>query len=234
MKREHLVKDGTSLAFLTAFLKSYTEPVSTGSGCGETVESLSSMLRKLNLADLLDFFPLQKRSVTELQKEFKDKKVDPKITEWYLKLVEGWKSNGILRKLEELTDDSGQGRASNEELINYLSTEAKPTTNMADADFIVLVWQGLMSNITAMTEEKTEQQVKEIVLNWVKVSCRSSSCRGTNIFCWRMYSDIVCWMVTGYRWRTCRVHKGGKNRDRSDQCDPDLYLQQHPSPLDLP
>lgn len=41
---------------------------------------------------------------------------------------------------------------------------------MADADFIVLVWQGLMSNMTAMTEEKTEQQVKETVLNWVKVS----------------------------------------------------------------
>lgn len=42
---------------------------------------------------------------------------------------------------------------------------------MADADFIVLVWQGLMSNMTAMTEEKTEQQVKEVVLNWVKVRC---------------------------------------------------------------
>lgn len=41
---------------------------------------------------------------------------------------------------------------------------------MADADFIVLVWQGLMSNMTAMTEEKEEKQVKEIVLNWVKVS----------------------------------------------------------------
>lgn len=121
MKRDHLVKDGTSLAFLTAFLKSYLAPVSTGSGCGESIESLSSMLRKLNLADLLDFFPLQKRSITELQKEFKDKKVDPKVTEWYLKLVENWKNNEILRKLEELTDDSGQGRASNEEVRLELS-----------------------------------------------------------------------------------------------------------------
>lgn len=77
------------------------------------------MLRKLNLQDLLDFFPLQKRSVTELQREFKDKKVDQKVTDWYLKLVENWKSNEILRKLEELTDDSGQGRASNEEVIPY-------------------------------------------------------------------------------------------------------------------
>lgn len=31
-----------------------------------------------------------------------------------------------------------------------------------------------MSNMTAMTEEKTEQQVKETVLNWVKVGSFSS------------------------------------------------------------
>jgi hypothetical protein len=119
MKRDHLIKDGTSLAFLTAFIKSYLAPVSTGSGCGETLDSLTSMLRKLGIADLLDFFPLQKRSVTELQKEFKEKKVDPKVTEWYLKLVEGWKKEEIYRKLRELTEDSGQGRASNEEVRSF-------------------------------------------------------------------------------------------------------------------
>lgn len=116
VKREHLVKDGSALVFLTAFLRSFVAPSSTGSGCGETVEALTSMLRKTGYTDLLEFFPLQKRSVSELQKEFKEKKVDTKVTEWYLKVVENWKKEEIIRKLQELTADSGQGRANNDEV----------------------------------------------------------------------------------------------------------------------
>ena len=91
------------------------------------------------------------------------------------------------------------------QLINYLATEAKPATNMADAEFIVLVWQGLMSNMTAMTEEKTEQQVKEIVLNWIKVRLFHEHAPTSMPIA--MLTWIVLHYTTDYRWSSRRVHK---------------------------
>jgi hypothetical protein len=111
MKRDHLVKDGTSLAFLLAYLRTYLVQ------SGETLDHLTTSLRKSGNSDLLEFFPLQKRSVPELQKEFKAKGLD-KLTDWYAKVVEGLKKEEIVAKLKQLTndDDNDEGRASNDEV----------------------------------------------------------------------------------------------------------------------
>lgn len=55
------------------------------------------------------------------------------------------------------------------QLIAYLTTEARPSTTMADADFVTLLWQGLMSNVETDDEEKTDVQIRDAVLAWVKV-----------------------------------------------------------------
>lgn len=110
MKREHLVKDGTALAFLLTYLKAY-------STSGESFDNLTVSLRKGGNSDLLEFFPLPKRAVAELQKEFKAKGLD-KVAEWYNKVVEANKKEEIMLRLRDLTaeEEEGEGRASDEEV----------------------------------------------------------------------------------------------------------------------
>lgn len=163
MKRDHLVKDGTSLAFLLAYLRTYLVQ------SGESLDHLTTSLRKSGNSDLLEFFPLQKRSVPELQKEFKAKGLD-KLTDWYAKVVEGLKKEEIVAKLKQLTndDDNDEGRASNDEIIAYIQSAAKSTT-VQDADLITLVWNGLLSNLDNFTAAgSSDQQVNDAVLKWIK------------------------------------------------------------------
>ena len=80
------------------------------------MDHLSSTLRRGGCTDLLDFFPLQKRSVAELHKEFKAKGLD-KVAEWYAKIVEGLRKDQVLQRIRELASDSEEDdRASNEEV----------------------------------------------------------------------------------------------------------------------
>lgn len=163
MKRDHLVKDGTSLAFLLTYLKTYL------TSSGETLDHLTTSLRRNGNSDLLDFFPLQRRSVVELQKEFKTNGLE-KLTDWYGKVVEGLKKEEIVARLKELTndDDEDDGRAGNEEIIKYIQSASK-TTTLQDVDLITLIWNGLMSNLDQLTPaSSSDQQVNEAVLKWIK------------------------------------------------------------------
>ncbi|KAL7010401.1 hypothetical protein EMMF5_000425 [Cystobasidiomycetes sp. EMM_F5] len=105
-KREHLVKDGTALVFLTTYCKTYMAPAAAG-GAGEGLDQLVSSLRKGGAGNLLDFFPLQHRSMAHLQKEFKDKNLD-KLTVWYNKVSEGMRRDGVFEGIKELIA-SGEG-----------------------------------------------------------------------------------------------------------------------------
>ena len=79
------------------------------------MDHLSSTLRRGGCTDLLDFFPLQKRSIPELQKEFKTRGLE-KVSEWYAKVVEGLRKDQVLQRMRELASDSEEDRASNEEV----------------------------------------------------------------------------------------------------------------------
>jgi len=164
MKRDHLVKDGTALAFLITYLKAYQ-------GSGESFDNLTTSIRKGGNSDLLEFFPLQKRAVAELQKEFKAKGLD-KVAEWYGKVVEANRKEEIMVRLSEMIaeDEDGEGRRSDEEIITYLK-QASKTTSLADADLIALVWNGLMAGLdtrTNPTGSGTDQQVNEGTLKWIR------------------------------------------------------------------
>lgn len=111
-RREHLVKDGTSLVFLLTFLKTYATPTAQG-GAGESVEHLSNTLKRAGCTDLLEFFPLQRRSAQELNKEFKARGLE-KVADWYAKVLEGLKKEQIVSRLREMVGEDE--RASNEEV----------------------------------------------------------------------------------------------------------------------
>jgi hypothetical protein len=112
LKKDHLVKDSTSLVFLLNFLKTFITPTKDN-GAGETVDQAIAALKRGGNTDLLDFFPLAKRSQNEVNKEFKARGLD-KIAEWYAKIVEGSKREQVAAKLKEMTSEDE--RASNDEV----------------------------------------------------------------------------------------------------------------------
>jgi len=180
IKRDHLVKDGTSLAFITVYLQTYLSP-SAASGGNQSIEHLASTLKKANCTDLLEFFPLQRRSIPELNKSFKDKNVGlEKVADWYAKVAEHIKKEEILARLRHLCSEEGgsgdadaegegegEGRASNGEIIAYLESAQKSgSTPIAETEFISLVWSGLMSGLDLNSTQGA--QLNDYVLKHVK------------------------------------------------------------------
>lgn len=96
LKKEHLIKDGTSLEFLTKFLKAYLAT--------ESLEHLSSSLKKGSTTDLAEFFPREKQNSAELSAHFKKEGLSG-VMDFYTKQKNGAAKEETLYRLRELVAD---------------------------------------------------------------------------------------------------------------------------------
>lgn len=78
LAKDHVVKDGVALAFLTAFCRTYLTK--------QNVEHLGGTLRRSGLKDILLVFPNQTRDRKHLEDHFKRESL-PAINEWYAKIA---------------------------------------------------------------------------------------------------------------------------------------------------
>lgn len=100
----------TSLNFLTKFLKAYL--------LTETIDHLSTSLRKGNVADLKLFFPPSRQSLAELQSYFRAEGLGP-VLDFYTKQKSGQAKEETLFRLKELVAEESD----NDEV--YFSTTAR-------------------------------------------------------------------------------------------------------------
>jgi hypothetical protein len=76
LAKDHVVKDGVALSFLTTFFRTYLSK--------QSIEHLSANLRKSGLRDILLVFPQQSRDRATLDAHFKKEGL-PQIVDWYAK-----------------------------------------------------------------------------------------------------------------------------------------------------
>ena len=78
LSKDHVVKDGVAIAFLTAFMRTYLSK--------QNVDHLGGTLRRSGLKDILLVFPIQIRDRKHLEAHFKQENL-PAISEWYSKIA---------------------------------------------------------------------------------------------------------------------------------------------------
>jgi hypothetical protein len=149
---------GTSLNFITLYLRTYLTQ--------ESPEHLASSLRRAGVSELLGFFPAgQKRTSTELANHFNANGLSS-VVEFYQRQRSGQLKEETLARLKELVSgDDGEGGASNEEILEYLKTQEKEG-GISEADFVALVWEGLVSVIDMGSRP---DQIGDLVMKELKV-----------------------------------------------------------------
>jgi hypothetical protein len=80
LAKDHVVKDGVSVSFLTSFFKQYL--------ARQTIDQLGATIRRSGLKDILQIFPQQTRDRKHLEEHFKKEGI-PQVNDWYAKLALG-------------------------------------------------------------------------------------------------------------------------------------------------
>ncbi|ORY25642.1 hypothetical protein BCR39DRAFT_543514 [Naematelia encephala] len=133
LAKDHVVKDGVALSFLSPFFKTYLSK--------QNVEHLGSTLRRSGLRDLLLVFPIQTRDRAHLEEYFKKEGLQP-IIDWYAKLASLEAREQTINEVGRLINDE----ETNEQIIEFIKNQQveKPAP---EADLCEWIWQGLMKSI---------------------------------------------------------------------------------------
>ncbi|KAK4057203.1 hypothetical protein OIO90_001698 [Microbotryomycetes sp. JL221] len=149
-KKDHLTKDTTSAKFLTNYCKAYLQV--------ESVEHLSTTLRRGGVTDLEAFFPSSKQNANELSAHFKGAGLAP-VVDVYLKQKTAQAKEDLSARLKEFVADE----ADFDEIASYLKIVYKRGL-IGESDFVGIAWTGLLSGLdmTAKPEQLPDMAVKEI------------------------------------------------------------------------
>jgi len=134
VRKDHLIKDGTALAFLIVYLRTFLS-------VDPSVEHLATSLRRGGITSLIEFMPANRRTFPELAAVFKKAGLES-VTDLYQKQRGAGMSKEILSHLKEMI----AGTDSNEEIIVYLKEQEKGAS-ISEVDFVGIIWNGLVSGI---------------------------------------------------------------------------------------
>ncbi|BEI88475.1 uncharacterized protein CcaverHIS019_0111930 [Cutaneotrichosporon cavernicola] len=130
LAKDHVVKDGVALSFLTAFFHTYLSK--------QSIEHLSSNLRKSGLRDILAVFPQQSRDRATLEAHFKKEGLT-QVVDWYAKAaLSGVRTNTISTITRMINDEE-----TNEVIIEHLKTQ-QAENPVPEADLCEWIWLGWM------------------------------------------------------------------------------------------
>ncbi|CAH7689964.1 hypothetical protein BY996DRAFT_8492787 [Phakopsora pachyrhizi] len=151
LQKEHLVKDGVSLNFVTKVFKAYLQV--------ESPEHLYSSLRRGGVVDIYGFFPPQKRDYEDMSSFFKEHKLEP-ILAFAQKQRSGKIREETLSRLKEMV----ASEEPHEEIISFLQEQAQSGV-IPDVDFITLVWEGLMHSLDmgSRSDQIVDMVVREVI-----------------------------------------------------------------------
>ena len=132
--KDHLVKDGTSLTFVTNVFKSYLKE--------QTIDHLTINLKKSGVGNrLLDFFPQSKQTSDYLISHFTTEKL-PVIVDFHKKLMQSSiKQDTTVKLVEMLKSDS-----KSPEMISYLK-QIMNENGLPEAEVIIMLFDSMISSI---------------------------------------------------------------------------------------
>lgn len=151
LQKEHLVKDGVSLNFITKVFRAYLQV--------ESADHLSGSLRRGGVLDMYGFFPPQKRERADLESHFKAQKLEA-IAAYAKKQKSGQVREETLIRLREMVA-SEEAQA---EIITFLREQLQQG-GIPDVDFVALVWDGLMHSLDmgSRPDQIVDMVVREVV-----------------------------------------------------------------------
>ncbi|KAG0056842.1 hypothetical protein BGZ83_003136 [Gryganskiella cystojenkinii] len=154
--KEHLVKEGLSLQFVTTVFKTCL--------LDQTVDQFGLNLSKAGMSErLLDFFPPNKRDEESFARHFEAEDMKQLVAFQSKKQLYMRKEN-VVEQVKSLLEE---GKVT--ECITYLKTESKDI-GLTEAEFIPLVWTGMMASVDWGTRvDQIDNQILKQVQQYSKL-----------------------------------------------------------------
>ncbi|KAF9113584.1 hypothetical protein BGX27_001232 [Mortierella sp. AM989] len=154
--KEHLVKEGLSLQFVTTVFKTYL--------IDQTVDQFGLNLYKAGMSDrLLDFFPPNKRDEDSFARHFEAEDMKQLVSFQTKKQLILRKDN-IIESVKSLLEE---GKLA--ECLTYLKAQSKES-GLTEPEFIPLVWTGLMASVDWGTRvDQIDNQILKQVQQYSKL-----------------------------------------------------------------
>ncbi|EUC64153.1 basic leucine zipper and W2 domain protein [Rhizoctonia solani AG-3 Rhs1AP] len=131
LTKDNIVKDGAALDVVTSIFRIILAE--------QTMEHLSSLLKKGGIKDLLLFFPPTKRTADALLTHFRDAGL-PQIAEWYTKKQSSALKTQLIAQLKEMCE--------NEETPETIIASIRGhQTALPEVELVQVIWQGLMASV---------------------------------------------------------------------------------------
>ncbi|KAI8920162.1 armadillo-type protein [Powellomyces hirtus] len=154
--KDHLVKDGASLQFVTGVFGSYLED--------NKIDQLSTTIKKGGLDErLLEFFPPGKREAEYVARHFEAEGLKP-LVEYFNKRQQSAVKEQVAAKLQEtFVDGTPQAAAS------YVKQQIA-ANGWSETDVVPIIWDSLIAaNEWASRPEQLEAQIKSVLTKFGKV-----------------------------------------------------------------
>ncbi|KAF8678174.1 eIF4-gamma/eIF5/eIF2-epsilon [Rhizoctonia solani] len=131
LTKDSIVKDGAALSIVTSVFRVILAE--------QTMDHLSSLLKKGGIKDLLLFFPVPKRTADALLTHFKEANL-PQISDWYTKKQTSALKTQLIAQLKEMCE--------NEEPPEAIITAIKEhQAALPETELVQVIWQGLMASV---------------------------------------------------------------------------------------
>lgn len=151
--KEHLVKEGLSLQFVTGVFKAYLGE--------QTIEHLGGSLKKAGIDNkLLEFFPPNKRDEEYFARYFEAEDMK-KLVEYHSQK----QRNSLKEQTIEHVKEMLKSENTSQEIVVYLKQRIKEG-NWQESDFVQIVWDALMQAVDwstrpEMIENQASRQIKK-------------------------------------------------------------------------
>ncbi|KAJ3009619.1 hypothetical protein HKX48_007851 [Thoreauomyces humboldtii] len=154
--KEHLVKDGASLQFMTGVFRSFLED--------NKIDQLATAIKKGGLDDkLMEFFPPGKREAEYVARHFEAEGLKPLVA-YFNKRQQSAVKEQVAQHLYE-TFQTGTPQ----EAATYIKQQIA-ANEWVETDVVPLIWDALMAaNEWASRAEQLEAQIKTVFTTWGKV-----------------------------------------------------------------
>ncbi|KAG9291622.1 hypothetical protein G9A89_022041 [Geosiphon pyriformis] len=155
--KEHLVKEGLSLQFVTTVFKAYLNE--------QNIDHLGNSLKKAGMDNkLLDFFPPNKRDEEYFARYFEAEDMK-QLVAYHNQKQKNTKKDQTIDRVKEMLD----AKNNSSEVISYLKQQQKEG-GWQESDFSQIVWEALIQAIDwGSRPEQIETQALRQIKAWAKV-----------------------------------------------------------------
>ena len=133
LTKEQIIKDGASLNIVTSIFRVILAE--------QSMDHLSSLLKKGGIKDIMLFFPNSKRTPNDLYTHFRGADL-PAVADWYQKKQNSALKTELIAQLKELCENEETPAS-----IVAAVREHQSRAGLPETELVQVIWQGLMASV---------------------------------------------------------------------------------------